>query len=442
MDKVGLARCRPRTLTLCAAALGLATVGFVPGRAQETGGRRLTFGIEQRLDTTNNRALAADPAGGTLISDTDLSFALSSVTRLQSLALDGRISLRLAAGEDTGDTGPTDPRFTLSYDRRGANSSFGLTATYLQGEVAFLSPLDFLDLPDGTVDEDGNPIPGVIIGDDDLVDLADLTGEGTRRDAAVSARLAFGEEGPLGFNLAGRVATTDYSDITSSSLTDSIRAGLDAGVRLAVAPAVTATVDVGVSTIDTEGEERRDTRSFDGGLSFARSRGDINLNAGLADTKEGTRTSLSFGRSFDLPRGSLSFSLGTTLTADGGTQLTGSLAGSRQLAQGEVSGSLRRNVITATDGETVVTALSADYSRALTSRVGLTIDTGMVLTDETETGETAQSVEASARLNFTLARDWSLGTGASYRLRDSSDNERANETAVFVTLGRSFSFRP
>lgn len=422
---------RPRIVALCAATLGLATVGSVPGRAQETGGRLLTFGIEQRLETSNNRSLGADPAGGTLISDTDLSFALSSETRVQSLDLDGRFALRLAAGEDTGESGFTDPRFTLSYDRQGANSSFGLTATYLQGEVAFLGPLDFLDLPDGAVDEDG-----------DLVDLADQTGEGTRRDASLEARLAFGEEGPLGFTLAGEVATTDYSDVTSDNLTDSTRAELDAGVRLALAPAVTANVDVGVSTIESEGEERRDTRDLDVGLSFARPRGDINLNAGLEDADEGTRTSLSFGRTFDLPRGSLSFSLGTTLTADGGTQLTGSFTGSRELAQGDVSGSLRRNVITATDGETVVTALSADYSRALTSRIDLSLDTGVVLTDETETGETRQSAEASAQLNFALARDWSLGTGASYRRRDSSDNEGADETSVFVTLGRSFAFRP
>ena len=441
MDKVGFVTRRPRTLALCAATLGLATVGSVPGRAQETGGRLLTFGIEQRLEASNNRALAADPAGGTFTSDTNLSFALSSNTQVQSLALDGRLALRLAAGEDTGDTGFTAVSYTHLRACRGVNSSFGLSATYLQGEVAFLSPLDFLNLPDGTVDEDGNPIP-IEIGDDDLVDLADLTGEGTRRDASISARLALGEERPLGFNLAGRVATTDYSDITSGDLSDSTRAGLDAGVRLSVAPAVTVSIDFGVSTIDTEGEARRDTRSFDGGLSFARPRGDINLNAGLTDTDEGTRTSLNFGRSFDLPRGSLSFSLGTTLTADGGTQLTGSLTGSRELAQGDVSGSLRRNVTTATDGETVVTALSADYSRALTSRVGLSLDTGVVLTDETETGETGQSAQASAQLNFALARDWSLGTGASYRRRESSDNEGADETSVFVTLGRSFAFRP
>lgn len=426
---------------IAALSLGLA-LGPGPGRAQDAGPPVLTFGLQERLEASSNPLLVTDPGAASLVSDTSLSLALSTSTRRDSLDLSASTALRAVTGGQ--EATASDPRFALSYGRQGADASFALNASYLQGEVGFLRPLDLVDPDAGVVDPDPDVPDGTGDGEG-VVDLGDLAGEGRRRDAAVSTRLTFGEEGPLGVTLSGRVAATRYDGEASDALEDSRRARAGLGLRLALSPVLDATADLGLATLeggDDEDEGVRRTTSLDLGFALDRPRGPLSLSFGVAEADEGARTTLRLGRTLDLPLGALSFSLGATRTAQGGTEVVGSLSASRELPRdGSLSAAARRSVATTRDGETVVTTLSAGFARPLTARAGLSLDAAFAMTEDTGSGEGSQVGEAAAQVSWALTRDWSLGTGATLRLRDGSDSGQAEEAALFVTLGRSFATR-
>lgn len=400
----------------------------MPLLAQE-GGRLLTFGLSQSLSYSDNADLDTDPEGDTLRADTALSAIFSSTTRLQSLDLRANTAYRLVEGPgDTDEAEFSDPTLRLGYDRRGANSAFGLDARYASEDIEFLRGLDDF------VDEEGNlDLPE---------DFGDLEGQGTRRSLRAGADLSLGQEGPFGTDFALSVEDVSYEDTTDPDLNDTQRLDADVDLRLALSRVLDARLGFGYKRIDEDGEELRQTRRIETGLSYDRPLGDYRGSLFYEDTEDGDRIGVSAGRDLDLPRGGLSFSLGATRDTEGELALTGDLSLSREFADAALSLSGNRSVSSTDDGEEVRTVFSARYERPLTALAALSLDARYANQENTGTDETTRNASLGASLGYSLTRDWSLDLGYRYRYRDEDGEGTATENNVSLSVGRSFSFRP
>ena len=265
------------------APLALAVMPDAAG-AQDAGGVRLRLGLQERIETDDNLGLDGSSEGQSTRFDTDLSFNLSTTTRVQSLSLNGTTALRYVdgPGADLIEDNPelASPRLRLNYTRRSASARLTLNASTRTDEIAYLRPIgdlvgdgfdDGLDDPfdgiddgvdggvddglddgiddglvDGDIDDglddsldgdldgglaDGGDIEGELPSDlDGGIDLPDdideLTGRGTRRDTDINASLRLGEGRPLGLGFSAGMSNLSYDDVTSDSLFDSTRTRL------------------------------------------------------------------------------------------------------------------------------------------------------------------------------------------------------------------------
>lgn len=479
------------------APLALAVMPDAAG-AQDAGGVRLRLGLQERIETDDNLGLDGSSEGQSTRFDTDLSFNLSTTTRVQSLSLNGTTALRYVdgPGADLIEDNPelASPRLRLNYTRRSASARLTLNASTRTDEIAYLRPIgdlvgdgfdDGLDDPfdgiddgvDGGVDDglddgiddglddsldgdldgdldgglaDGGDIEGELPSDlDGGIDLPDdideLTGRGTRRDTDINASLRLGEGRPLGLGFSAGVSNLSYDDVTSDSLFDSTRTrlGVQARADLTAAARLNAALQVSRFESDDPDRDGRETYSLDTNVSIARPRGAVTAGVGLDNTEDGTRVSLSLGRTLRLPTGGVSANVGATRDASGDVNLTGTASVNRNLADGSVSARLRRSVTSGNDDdERLVTALTLDYDRPLTRLSSLSLDFGYVDSTETFSGLSTSNAQLGASLSRRLTPDWSMSVGYRHLRRDSDTVDRdASSNSVYVTLGRSFDYR-
>jgi hypothetical protein len=405
----------------------VAGLGMTPAMAQDTGGVQLTFGIVQRLESTENLDLAVDSAGRTTQATTDLSFNLLTETRTQRLSFDAGAILRVVHGPGTNSTDIHfgDPRASLAYSRTSANAQLNLSAYANDADIAFLRILDDFRGPDGEID-----LPE---------DLGDLSGTGTRRSYGAEAALRWGNTGPVGFGLSAKLAGIDYIDATAADLVDSRRITLGASLRLSVDAATELTFGLNRQTYDDATTSRRRTMGVDAGLARDLANGRVTADLSVENTADGTRSTLNFGRSLDLSRGALSAGLGIGHSAAGQTYLTADIALRHDLPDGQLTATLRRGFTTGTgDSEAVTTALSLDYSKEITSSSALSLGLTYIDSEDTASGLSTRNASLSASYTHALTPDWGLNVGYIHRLREEEPNGTARSGIVFMSLSRDF----
>lgn len=414
--------------------LAVAAAGAVPAvLAQEVppGGRGLTFGIEQRFESTENLDLDVNSQGRTDQATTRLSFGARWTTRTSSFGLTAGTSLRAADSPDASinDFALDNNRIGLDYTRRGATARFGVTASVQESDIAFLRPLEDFVTEEGVIE-----LPE---------DLEDLNGTGSRRNTRVGTTLDIGEGGPWGLGLSASYSDISYSDVTSSGLLDSQRWQVGASLRYALNPATQLTVGLGYGEFrdDDPATDTRETISLSSGLRFARPNGAATVSLGAQDTEDGTRLNLTFGRSLTLPTGSLSTSLGLARSADGDASLSGSLSWQQQVTPVDrIDARFQRSIVGGTDDtDRLVTALSVGYRHELTPVSGLGLDVAWTESETTSTGSTVTNASVAASYNHALTEDWGLSAGYRYRLRDEDGVGDADSNSVFLVLRRNFS---
>lgn len=428
----------PRLMGLSLAGVLALSAGGI--RAQETaqdagpGRLRLTFGIEQGLDLTDNLGLDVPSAGSAADLTTGLSFGLLTETRTSRLAIDGSIGLRVASGGNLSgtETRLSDPSLTLSYGRNTASASLQFDAYLRETDIDFLRALtDFPTGPDG----------GVILPED----LADLTGTGTRRSQGVDLGLTWGEGARTGFGLSAGISGLRYSDTSSATLFDSDRRNLGATLRFSLSDSTDLTFGLryGTFTSADPTSTRRNTVSLDAGFSQSLATGSLTAELTASNTEDGTQTGFSIGRSYALPRGTLSASIGATRGVTGSASLTGALNLQQTLPRGQFSAGLRRSVSAGSDDtEELVTALSIDLMQTLTPLSSVQLGLDYVRNEETATGNRTDTASLAASYNRALTPDWGLNLGYRYGMRDQTGSGRARENSVFLTLSRDFVFLP
>ena len=410
----------PRILALA----GLAAVLTAGAAAtQDGGGILLTLGIDQRFSWDNNPSLEVPSTGGSLRSSTKLSFGFVSETARDRLAFNLGTLLR---GESDGsglDFGLESPSVELSYTRSGISSS--LTAS------AFLREAD---LGEGlSLIEGGEGEPPVLVFED-----------GATRTKGIRLAYKWGEGAPFGGALRAGLTDTDYRNTTDPDLLDNRTLTFGAGLRLALNEVTDATFDIDHRRYDEEGPAvAEDSTTFSAGLTRALPRGSLRGKLSATSDEDGTRTSFSFGHSYDLPQGSLSFDLGLTEAAAGGTDLTGALAWKQDLPRGSFSAKLSQAVTNDTDNdETLVTALSLGLTQELSPLMGLSMGATWAHSETTASGLATDSTSLNASINYALNEDWSMNFGATHRINDEDGVGRAKSNSVFLSIGRTFEWRP
>ena len=400
----------------------------LPAQAQDTGGMRLSFGIEARVETASNLGLAVPAEPSTSQGSTRLSFGFLSETQSQRLSFDASAALRAASGPNVNATqiGLIDPSAALSYRQETASASFGVKGNISEADIAFLRPLDDFVNEDGEIE-----LPE---------DLADLTGTGLRRSHGLSADLDWGTNSRVGMGLTAATSGLNYSN-ASPGLFDSRRDSLSARVRLSFSDVTEATFEATASrfTDDNPTTTLRKTTALEAGLVHSRPNGSLSARLNSTRTEDGTRTSLSFGRSFDLPQGALSTSLGVTRGVTGNTGLTGTLDYRRDGPNGSLSLGLSRAVEPGNDDtERQVTALRLSYNHALGPKTSLGTSFSYVSSLETATNLGTDNGSLGITLSHQLTPDWTLDTGLRHDLRNEDGVGRANSNSLFLTLRRSF----
>lgn len=451
-------------------AAGLVALPILPAVAQEeeTGGLRLTFGIEQRLEVTDNVALEIPSEGTTTEAITRLSFGLVSETAFQSLTIGLAGDLRYADEPDEGTTSEfASPRATLTYTREAANAALSVDASYVQER------LDRVDITD--IEDPDDPIdPG---------DIDDLQGGGTRSSYTFGGTLDLNTARPLGFSLRARKSGVDYTDTTDPDLNDTETTEVGATAFFRYSPVSTARIEYDKTrfTEDDADDTTRDTSqltfgllyevspslTLDAALGYAEIESDesgvietetgptalLNLTQEmrngsaeaefLATTDEfGTRTTLSFQRNLELRDGAFSASFGVTQGEDEDPALIGALDWRRQLRDGAVTARLSRTVVSTEDEtESATTLLSMGYSKDINAISGIGLELAYAVIDE-DGANRVERGDISATYRRALTEDWDMNLGARYQTRREANVGTADSPSVFFSLSRTFEFRP
>lgn len=362
------------------ACLALAAGSAATGAAaQDVGGVRQTFDVEQRFEFGRNLDLATPAEGSSAVAATVLSYGLFSETPLDRLAFTASGALVI---ENSPDTDGTDvdfgrPEVGFLYVREVPDALFSVALRYVSDDVSALA--------------------------DDLA-IADATG--TEIDYGVTLRYEALRTLPASIFAEATFEATEYEDTTDPALVESDTYGLTAGTRLRFSEVMDGVFSLGFTREEDAGGLVEDNLILRAGLEYEMIDGfaSLFLTREEGDTEDSTALDLDWTR--DLPDGALSLGVGVSQTFD-------SVAGERTDETDIEIGWTQ----TVNDVSAIAVSLSWAQSDAPSEQIW-----------ETELGAT---------YSYALTEEASLEVGATYRERDDAGG-RASSPLVFVALGRSF----
>ena len=416
-----LANLLPKLLPKLLVATSLA-LPALPVAAQD-GGLRYSFGLSQRLETSQNPGLAIPAGASSTNAVTALSFGLTSSTPTETLALalDGGLQLSKTGG-DALVTGLEGPQLSFGYDRQGGNAAFATSLDYSDARIETLRPLtDFLN-DQGQIELPENP--------DDLV------GTGNRRTSGASFRLDLGTEAPLGVSLSAGFDQTNYADVSDPDLVDTRSMDLGATAQLRFSETLAGTLSLNQSQFEAEdaAATSRVTQGLDFGINQQISpRLSLSAGAGLsiartAGESRSENPTARVGLDLALPNGGLAFDLGLDSVG---------ISWQQALPRGGISAALSHNPDADGSGQTTVLALN--YDQSLSPVSGLNF--GLSHSDFSNPGENAVArTDLTASYSHSLTPDWGMTLGANHSLRDEDTVGAANSSTLFLSLSRNFEF--
>ena len=457
----------PSTTSATATPTTVAPVTGAPSAGTPTGGLQIDIGVSSSLKADSNFRLT--PGGGTgssEILDNKLTFGISSITSVYSLKAVGSGILRFAEIPGRSIQGLEDPTLKVNFVADSANSRVTLDGRYRDVDRDFLNPFQV---------EQEEQLFGLLVGDG-----------GTLRHTTLGLKYEIGLNDPLSFVFDLKRDDKRYSNVVNPQIFDNRTDNAAATVLMRVSPVTTFRVKAGVRhyTADDSSQTDRTTTDFSVGLAQ-----DVNpvviLDAqiGLTDVKtdtifgtatrsgttgtvtltktltngsifgtigntinqNGTRTNLSFGRDLQLPNGSLRFVLGATRGSTGSAALTGTLAYTHQLASSDITVSVNRSASTNNINQDILdTRIAVGYGHDIdtASRIDLQLNWGRTEGTGTSGATTTDLTNLNAAYTRALTSDWNMTGGVTLRQRTETGKADARSTALFVTLGRNFSFRP
>lgn len=443
------------------------------GGAGASGGLQIDIGVSSKFSADSNFTLSSANPGTSYISDTKLTFGISSRTSAYDFSLTAGNVLRFADIPGRSVAGLEDPTLKLRFVADSSNSRLTVTGGYRFVDREFMNPFQ--------VEREEQQL-GTLVGNG-----------GTLRDRSFGLKYEVGLNAPLGLTLDLSHNKKDYDNVVSSSIKDTTKNSATGTIRFKINPLATGRFVVGqarqktyqsnsgalitdrtttdysvgvaydinpVLNIDAQiGFTDVETTRISGTTSRSGVVGSITVTKALPNgtifgtlsstqNQNGQRTSLTFGRDLQLPNGALRATIGASRADTGGSSVIGSLSYSKQFATDLLTISLNRSTsINANDDEIIDTRLGIGYSHPINSvsRLGLNFDWGQTKDTGATTASTVELTNLQATYSYDLTSDWSLSSGVEWRRKVDTDPlspTDADSTSLFVTLGRNFSFRP
>lgn len=441
------------------------------------GGLQMFIDVNQRAEHDTNNGLTPGGEEDTTSLTTNLTFGLTSETRIDKLSVSLGGALRFINGPDQSGTDfeLDDPTLRFSFARDTGNSAFDLSGSYRRSPVEFTRPFtDFLD-----------PDTGDIVLPDDL---DDLEGTGTRISQSLSGSIELFKDAPAGITLRFSQSELRYSNTTDTGLFRNERLNLGADIRLTFSDVLEGKFSISQDTYEAEDADLtdRETNAYSFGLEYQASpRLTLNGRVGYSrtETLEGIglarttdvengvtfrfsadyemvngslgatitsnvdqnarRNTFEIERDLDLTNGSISASIGLTRGSANNTEVIGSLAWNRELPTGNLSARINRSVRTSNDDdERLTTALSVTYSHDINELSSLSLSTAYAESDLLGGGDQSTNFNASATYSYELTADWNLNAGYTYRRNKDDGEDSAVNHSIFLGVGRRFNLRP
>lgn len=92
--------------------------------------------------------------------------------------------------------------------------------------------------------------------------------------------------------------------------------------------------------------------------------------------------------------------------------------------------------------ETLVTSLSLGMTQELNPRLTLNLGASWTESEKQATGLATDTTSFDASLSYALTEDWAMNFGASHKVKDEDGVGKADSSSVFLSLGRTFEWRP
>lgn len=433
-----------------------------------TGGLQVDLGLTSKLSVDDNFQLNPTSTGTSTIWDNTLTFGILSVGQTQSLSLTGSGVLRFADIPGRTISGFEDPNLRLSYSLDAANSRLTFDARFRKADREFLDPFK--------VEQEEQQF-GPLVGDG-----------GTQTDKSARLNFTTGINDPIGFAVrlsrvekdyagvvnpqlfdtetdsAGATVTFRPSQLTQISVnadqtwytaqdalnTDRDTTDVNVSLRTDVTQTLILNAQLGYVDIDTtQGGVQSTSSGATGliGLSQTFVNGSANVTLDTTRNQNGRRTTLTFGRQYQLPRGSLSASFGLTEGPNAnGLDWVARVNYVLALKSSNVDISLQRAATTnANSAEVIDTRLTATYGYTIDNNSSLSLGLNYGRTEDGGAGTTPTVDRATltASYNRALTKDWRLSGGVQMRyIDDRAATGPAKSNSLFLTLDRTFSFRP
>ncbi|MCX8510109.1 MAG: hypothetical protein ORN49_14740 [Rhodobacteraceae bacterium] len=454
-------------------AILAATTAFWPtfassqqGGAGASGGMQMDIGVNTSVRSDSNFALDPVSTGTSYVSDTKLSFGLTSVTSGLDFSLLGTSTLRYADIPGRTIRGLEDPTLRLRLVADSANSRLTLTGRYRNVDREFLDPFQV---------EKEQQQTGTL-----------LANGGTLEEENAALKYELGLTAPVGAVLDLAHDARNYTNVTTAQLFDNRTDSAKATALFRVSPVTTVSLSAGMTRYSANDipqtdrettdyalgltQEINPTLTLDTSLGFTEVKTTdltgITSNSGLVGAmslvktlqngtvfgdlattrnQNGRRVTLTFGRDIQMPTATLSAKLGYTDGDSGRGAVVGSLAYSQQLSTDKVDISISRNASTnGLDQDIVDSRISAAYTHVINnlSQLGLSFDWGQTKDTGATGAPTIESSNLTATYSRDLTADWTMTGGLTLRRYSETGFGKANSTALFLSLGRNFSYRP
>jgi hypothetical protein len=434
--------------TLCIALLACQTVPKLAVAQDAEQGLYSEFTFSQQL-VDNDSGTFARTRGD---------FTLSTTTAQRSLTLRVGGAYEFALnGSDDGDF--VDPFVALNYSEETRNQRFVFDTSFRQTDIE-TSVLTATDLGFQVVLDDGQA-----------------------EDIRARAEYEFGREKPFGGSLTIAYDERNYINTTSATLVDNSRTVIDGRLNFEINPkfrarvtgfvselnrevgvdvntirfglggtfdvssTLVADVDLSYSQVTESGpgaDADRDGATFRFNLVETMQNGELSGTITNDITENGRITTISVGRSLELPRGSLRATLGYTFDENDNESPTFNISYGQEMPRGRFNVTAAQSFGTSADGNELLNSqISLRHSQSLTETTQFNVQASYStsdffsgLLDDTEQFDLILQYEQQ------ITPLWSFTAGYSHTRRSSDNGTDATDNEVFVGLESTIGWRP
>ncbi len=445
--------------TVFSAAVIAAASAYAQQSPNSPIGAHLTFTTRADMDT--NRNLAAVSPGISFGASETLGFSFKTENSTQVLELFGGAALSLSAGGGSGtSTSVTQPTATLRYSRNAANGNMQADLKYWSGPVnsAYLA----------------NPsVPTSLVVDTGTLATTDATYSGV-----------IGLNAPLSYGVNASYRAKTYTGTTNPALFNEWTSTLGASLNARISPTTRGTFSITQTNYASQDATSTKYQQMDYvfGISHELSRATtVSANLGYRDKRTtisgattqalglvgsitGTRTLpngtlfggvtvdiaaaapktvLNFGRTLDLPDGTLTAQLSADLTRGNPVRFFGALSYNKQMPDGQFRVNLNQSLSTNNFNQDILRSdLTVGYQKTLNSVAGIDLSLNLSRSEDGGAGAapTINRTTISAAYNRAITQDWSFSVGYAHRQASGSAMTTANSDSLFFTLTRDLQF--